>query len=109
MRDQDRLCPSDPGRSPRLIKRRAGRPCALAPGHPLPLRALLLDPAALPDGIEQADVPIAAERALIDYAPLKRIATSSEIATAVLYLASDDARFVTGATFAMDSGSTAGP
>ncbi len=60
------------------------------------------------DGIEQADDPVAAEQALIDYAPLKRIATPSEIATAILYLASDDARFVTGAAFQIDGGSTAG-
>ena len=60
------------------------------------------------DGIEQADDPAAAEQALIDYAPLKRIATPSEIATAILYLASDDARFVTGAAFQIDGGSTAG-
>jgi NAD(P)-dependent dehydrogenase (short-subunit alcohol dehydrogenase family) len=60
------------------------------------------------DGIEQSDDPVAAEQALIDYAPLKRIATPSEIATAILYLASDDARFVTGAAFQIDGGSTAG-
>ncbi len=60
------------------------------------------------DGIEQADDPAAAEQALMDYAPLKRIATPSEIATAILYLASDDARFVTGAAFQIEGGSTAG-
>ena len=60
------------------------------------------------DGIEQADDPAAAERALINYTPLKRIATPGEIATAIVYLASDDARFVTGAAFQIDGGSTAG-
>jgi NAD(P)-dependent dehydrogenase (short-subunit alcohol dehydrogenase family) len=60
------------------------------------------------DGIEQADDPAAAEQAVIDYAPLKRIATPGEIATAIVYLASDDARFVTGAAFQIDGGSTAG-
>ena len=60
------------------------------------------------DGIEQADDPAAAERAVTDYAPLKRIATPGEIATAIVYLASDDARFVTGAAFQIDDGSTAG-
>ena len=60
------------------------------------------------DGIEQADDPAAAEQALIDYAPLKRIATPGEIASAIIYLASDDARFVTGAAFQIDGGSTAG-
>ncbi len=60
------------------------------------------------DGIEQADDPAAAEQGLIDYAPLKRIGTPQEIATAILYLASDDARFVTGSIFQIDGGSTAG-
>jgi NAD(P)-dependent dehydrogenase (short-subunit alcohol dehydrogenase family) len=60
------------------------------------------------DGIEQADDPAAAEQAVINYAPLKRIATPREIATAIVYLASDDARFVTGAAFQIDGGSTAG-
>jgi len=60
------------------------------------------------DGIEQAADPAAAERAVIDYAPLKRMATPGEIATAIAYLASDDARFVTGAAFQIDGGSTAG-
>jgi len=60
------------------------------------------------DGIEQADDPAAAERELIEYAPLKRIATAPEIASAILYLASHDARFVTGAALQIDGGSTAG-
>ena len=45
---------------------------------------------------------------MIDYAPLKRIATPPEISHAVLYLASSDARFVTGTALAIDGGSTAG-
>jgi NAD(P)-dependent dehydrogenase (short-subunit alcohol dehydrogenase family) len=60
------------------------------------------------DYIEQADDPAAAEQEVLDFAPLKRIATPGEIATAILYLASDDARFVTGAAFQIDGGSTAG-
>jgi NAD(P)-dependent dehydrogenase (short-subunit alcohol dehydrogenase family) len=60
------------------------------------------------DGIERADDPAAAERAIVNYAPLKRIATPGEIATAIVYLASDNARFVTGAAFQIDGGSTAG-
>ncbi len=42
------------------------------------------------------------------FAPMRRIATPGEIATAILYLASNDARFVTGAAFPIDGGSTAG-
>jgi NAD(P)-dependent dehydrogenase (short-subunit alcohol dehydrogenase family) len=45
---------------------------------------------------------------LIDYAPLKRIASTEEIAHAVMYLASDQARFITGTSLAIDGGSTAG-
>ena len=45
---------------------------------------------------------------MIDYAPLKRIASTEEIAHAVMYLASDQARFVTGTSLAIDGGSTAG-
>ena len=52
--------------------------------------------------------PDAAWQKMIDYAPLKRIASTKEIAHAVLYLASDDARFITGTALAIDGGSTAG-
>lgn len=45
---------------------------------------------------------------MIDYAPLKRIASTEEIAHAVMYLASDHARFITGTSLAIDGGSTAG-
>ena len=60
------------------------------------------------DGIERADDPAAAERELVDYAPMKRIATPGEIASAILYLASEEARFVTGAALQIDGGSTVG-
>jgi NAD(P)-dependent dehydrogenase (short-subunit alcohol dehydrogenase family) len=60
------------------------------------------------DEIEQASDPVAMEQELINTAPLKRIATPGEIATAIVYLASDDARFVTGAAFQIDGGTTAG-
>ena len=42
------------------------------------------------------------------YAPIKRIARPEEIASAILYLASDNAGFVTGATWQLDGGSTVG-
>jgi len=40
--------------------------------------------------------------------PLGRIAAPSEIAQAVVYLASDDAAFITGAALPIDGGITAG-
>ena len=60
------------------------------------------------DYIEKAADPLAAERALIDYAPMKRIAMPNEIASAILYLASDHAGYVTGAALQIDGGTTAG-
>jgi meso-butanediol dehydrogenase/(S,S)-butanediol dehydrogenase/diacetyl reductase len=52
--------------------------------------------------------PDQTEAALAASAPLNRIAGPDEIATAILYLASDAARFVTGAAFQIDGGTTAG-
>ena len=60
------------------------------------------------DGIEQAADPADMEQTLIDEAPLKRLGTPAEIASAIIYLASDDARFVTGAAFQIDGGTTVG-
>ena len=39
---------------------------------------------------------------------MKRMATAEEIAKSILYLASDDAGFITGSALAIDGGSTAG-
>lgn len=52
--------------------------------------------------------PEAAWQKMIDYAPLKHIAAPAEISHAVLYLASSEAKFITGAALAIDGGSTAG-
>jgi len=60
------------------------------------------------DFIDASADPVAAEQALVDYAPLARIATSDEIARAILYLASDHAQFVTGSALQIDGGTTAG-
>lgn len=60
------------------------------------------------DGIDEADNPAAEESRVINKAPLKRMAAPGEIATAILYLASDDARFATGAAFQIDGGTTIG-
>lgn len=60
------------------------------------------------DGIDRASDPSEHEQTLISETPLKRIATPKEIGDAILYLASDEARFVTGAAFQIDGGTTAG-
>jgi NAD(P)-dependent dehydrogenase (short-subunit alcohol dehydrogenase family) len=52
--------------------------------------------------------PEAAWQKMKDYAPLRRIASTEEIAYAVLYLASDKARNITGTSLSIDGGTTAG-
>ena len=60
------------------------------------------------DFIDRADDPAAAEREAIEDAPLKRMATPEEIGKAIAYLASHDARFITGAALPIDGGGSAG-
>lgn len=60
------------------------------------------------DMIEMAADPVAEERELANYAPLQRIAEVEEIANAIGYLASYEARNVTGTAFQIDGGTTAG-
>ncbi len=60
------------------------------------------------DYVDHADDPAAAEREAIEEAPLKRVATPEEIAKAIVYLASHDARFITGVALPMDGGISAG-
>ena len=56
---------------------------------------------------EYAD-PEAARREMTATQPVGRMATPNEIAAAALYLASDEATFVTGTPFIIDGGWTAG-
>ncbi len=60
------------------------------------------------DVINASGDPRAAERTLAASAPLNRIAPPAEIATAILYLASGQARFITGSALQIDGGTTAG-
>ena len=60
------------------------------------------------DAIAGAPDPAAARMTLERMAPLKRMATMAEIAGLVVYLASDEAAFVTGSEYLIDGGSTAG-
>ena len=58
-------------------------------------------------GIESADDPEEAEREMLAIHPLGRIAEPSDIANVVAFLASDEARFVTGASVLVDGGLSA--
>jgi NAD(P)-dependent dehydrogenase (short-subunit alcohol dehydrogenase family) len=49
----------------------------------------------------------AAIQAFAETFPMKRLGQPSELANAVLFLASDEAAFVTGAILAVDGGQTA--
>lgn len=60
------------------------------------------------DAIAHSPDPAAARRTLEGLAPMKRMATMEEVAGLVVYLASDEAAFVTGAEYVIDGGSTAG-
>ena len=60
------------------------------------------------DWIDETDDPAATMRDEVDaYAPMNRIGKPEEIASAILYLASDQAGFVTGTALAIDGGCTA--
>jgi 2-keto-3-deoxy-L-fuconate dehydrogenase len=56
----------------------------------------------------QAPDQAAMRRQLVDRQPMGRLGTAEEIAQAALYLASDDAAFVTGTAFVIDGGLVAG-
>lgn len=57
--------------------------------------------------VNQAPDPGAARRALEQVRPLNRLGTPEEIASAILYLASDEAGYATGAILSVDGGYTA--
>ncbi len=58
--------------------------------------------------LAEAGDPDAARRALVARQPMGRLGLPREIALAALYLASDDAAFVTGTEFVIDGGLVAG-
>ena len=51
--------------------------------------------------------PEAEERAWLRHSPIGRLGRAEEIASLILYLASDESSFVTGSEFTIDGGSTA--
>ena len=66
-----------------------------------------IDTPMLRAGFAAASEPAAAERACIALHPLGRLGTANEVAYGALYLASDEASFVTGASLVIDGGYTA--
>ena len=71
---------------------------AIAPGT--------VDTPSLADRINAFDDPAAARKAFIARQPMGRLAKAEEIAPLVVYLASDEAAFVTGNVYSCDGGMT---
>jgi 2-keto-3-deoxy-L-fuconate dehydrogenase len=57
--------------------------------------------------LDQTDDPVQARESLVARQPMGRLGTPEEIAAAALYLASDDAAFITGTGLVIDGGLTA--
>jgi NAD(P)-dependent dehydrogenase (short-subunit alcohol dehydrogenase family) len=60
------------------------------------------------DYIEKSENPDETEQCLREFSPMKRIAIPEEIAQSILFLSSNNARFITGASLQIDGGTTAG-
>lgn len=58
--------------------------------------------------VDEAKDPRAAKQELDNWAPMKRVGRPEEVAAAILYMASDEAGFVTGSNLQIDGGATAG-
>jgi len=57
--------------------------------------------------LDQATDPVAERASLVARQPMGRLGTPEEVARAAVYLASDDAAFITGTAFVIDGGLTA--
>lgn len=69
----------------------------------------VIDTALTRDFIDRADDPAGLEAEYGAVAPLNRMGTPEEIANCILFLASDEASFVTGAALVADGGTTIRP
>ena len=63
-----------------------------------------VDTPSLGERIDAFDDPVAARAMIIDRQPMGRLARAAEIAELVVYLASDEAEFMTGQAIAIDGG-----
>jgi len=67
-----------------------------------------VDTPLMEKGLAASEDPKAARQTWMNIMPLRRFSKPEEIAAAALYLASDDAAFITGTSFIIDGGVTAG-
>jgi 2-keto-3-deoxy-L-fuconate dehydrogenase len=65
-----------------------------------------VDTPSLADRINAYDDPVAARQAFVARQPMGRIAKAEEIAPLLVFLASDESRFVTGQAYSIDGGMT---
>ncbi|MEM8936443.1 MAG: SDR family oxidoreductase, partial [Pseudomonadota bacterium] len=94
----------------RLLAKSVAVHCASA-GHNIRCNSIhpgVIETSLIRQAINDAPEPQAARGVLEGLSPMKRMGTPEEIAGLCVYLASDEAAFVTGAEYVIDGGSTSG-